>query len=86
MMENMSNKFIGIIVNGRIKPFLKNVKCVTYETLIELAFGSYEEHPNRCFTVTYSKGKNNSSGSVVKEDKISIIEGMVFNVTATDMA
>lgn len=85
-METLKDKFISINVNGRQKPFLKTVKKIAYESVIELAFGSYEEHPNRAFTVTYAKGNNEAKGSLTKGDIVKVIEGMVFNVTATDLA
>lgn len=85
-MENLSEKFIRIIVNGRTKPFNKKAKSISYEAVIVLAFGSYEEHPNRIFTVNFFKGKNDSKGSICKGDSVKVAEGMIFNVTATDMA
>jgi len=85
-METLKDKFITINVNGRQKPFIKKVKKIAYESVVELAFGSYEEHPNRVFTVTYAKGDKESKGSMTKGDKVKVIEGMVFNVTATDLA
>lgn len=72
-----------IIVNGREKAW--NEKDITFEQVIILAFGSYEENQNRVFTVTYKRGSDNSpEGSMVNGDTVKIKNKMIFNVTATD--
>lgn len=82
--RTMTEKFIKININGRTRPFLTKAKEITYQNVVEYAFGSYEEHPNRIFTVTYSKGGNHKSGTLMKGEAILVIEGMVFNATVTD--
>lgn len=74
---------IVIIVNGREKPW--NDKVITFEQLVILAFGSYDNNPNKVYTVTYDRGPHeNPEGSMVKGDKVLIKNKMIFNVTATD--
>lgn len=85
-MENLKDKFIQVYVNGRKKPVTKTTKKLLYGIVVQMAFGSYEEHPNRLFTVTFSKGVDGASGSMVKGDSIRPQEGMIFNVTATDLS
>jgi hypothetical protein len=74
---------IVIIVNGREK--LWNDKVITFEQLVILAFGSYDNNPNKVYTVTYDRGPHeNPEGSMVKGDEVLVKNKMIFNVTATD--
>jgi len=72
-----------IIVNGREKQW--NERNISFNQVVELAFGNFQEHPDTVYTVTYAKGpQQNSEGSMVKGDKVFVINKMVFNVTATN--
>ena len=72
-----------IIVNAREK--LWNQHSISFEQIIELAFGSYDNNPNRGYTVTYCKGpKPNNEGIMVKGSVVDIKNNMIFDVTATD--
>jgi len=72
-----------IIVNGREKQW--NQKTISFNQVVELAFGNYQENPNTVYTVTYAKGPHqNPEGSMVKGDKVFVTNKMVFNVTATN--
>lgn len=74
---------ITLMVNGRPKPW--GEKTITFEQVVELAFGSCDSNPNRVYTVTYDKGPHeNPHGSMVKEDKVCVKDKMIFNVTCTD--
>lgn len=74
---------IEIIVNGRPKPWPK--KLISFEEVVVLAFGSYNNNPNVCYTVTYSKGHHSKpEGSMVKGQEVKVKRKMIFNVTATD--
>ena len=76
------NEFI-IIVNGREKQWCE--KTITFNQVVELAFGNYQDDPNTVYTVTYAKGpQQNLEGSIVKGTKAFVINKMVFNVTATN--
>jgi hypothetical protein len=76
------NEFV-IIVNGREKQWCE--KTITFQQVVELQFGDYQENPNTVYTVTYAKGpQQNPEGSMVKGDKVFVINKMVFNVTATN--
>lgn len=77
------NQDIALIVNGRPKPWKE--KAITFEQLVELAFGSYDPNPNKVYTVTYDRGpRENPEGSMVKGDKVLVKNKMIFNVTCTD--
>lgn len=77
------HKQVVIIVNGREKPW--NERFITFEQVVILAFGAYEENQNRVFTVTYKRGPDNKpEGTMDKGDKVRVKNKMIFNVTATD--
>lgn len=72
-----------IIVNGREKPWTE--KSITFEQVVTLAIGSYENNPNKVYTVTYDRGTApKPEGSMIKGDKVLVKNKMIFNVTATD--
>lgn len=74
---------INLIVNGRPKHWTE--KTITFEQAVVLAFGVYDPNPDKVYTVTYDRGSNqNPEGSMVKGDKVFVIDKMIFNVTATD--
>jgi len=72
-----------IIVNGREKQWCE--KTITFQQVVALAFGNYQDNPDTVYTVTYAKGpQQNPEGSMVKGTKVFVINKMVFNVTATN--
>ncbi len=74
---------ITFIVNGRPKPWTD--KTITFEQMVMLAFGTYDPNPGRVYTITYDRGSHeNPEGSMVKGDKVFVMDKMIFNVTATD--
>lgn len=76
-------KVFTIIVNGRKRTV--NSRELTYEDVVNLA---YDNNPpvgeNVVITVTYSRGDNDSAGSLLAGQEVKVKEGMVFNVKATD--
>lgn len=81
-----NNKSITIIVNGR--EHVLEDKRISYEEIIQLVFGKFDDMPNVAYTIAYSnnnsgQGKGNN-GVLVKGDSIKIHEGVIFNVTRTD--
>ena len=76
-------KEFKIIVNAREKAWPQTT--ISFEQVIVLAFGSYDNNPNKGYTVTYSKGpKSNREGSMVKGTVVDVKNNMIFDVTATD--
>lgn len=76
-------KNITIIVNAREKVWSE--KEISYQQVIELAFGSYSSDPNVVYSVTYSKGEEpKHEGSLVDGSSVKVKKGMVFNVTQTN--
>ncbi|MEP1781756.1 multiubiquitin domain-containing protein [Reichenbachiella sp.] len=72
-----------IIVNGRERK--AKSKELTFDQVVELAFGQIDLNPNICYTITYKRGPGqNPEGSMVEGDSVIINKGMIFNVTRTD--
>lgn len=77
------SKEFTIIVNAREKKL--SDREVSYQQIVELAFGSYVDNENTVYTVTYSKGEDHKKeGSLIKGQTVKIKDGMIFNVTRTD--
>lgn len=72
-----------IIVNAC--PHIWNEKNISFEQLVALAFGSYDNNPNKGYTVTYSRGWDpKPEGTMVKGSIVRVKNKMIFDVTATD--
>lgn len=73
----------SIIVNGREKIWCE--KFISFNELVKLAFDSFNDNPNTCYTVTYSRGHSSKpEGSMVKGEEVKVKSKMIFNVSATD--
>ena len=82
-ISKAKSKEFKIIVNAREKAW--NKSTISFEQVIVLAFGSYDNNPNKGYTVTYSKGpKSNIEGTMVKDSVVNVKNKMIFDVTATD--
>jgi len=74
---------VTIIVNAR--PHIWKEVNISFEQLVVLAFGSYDNNPRKGYTVTYSRGwEPKSEGTMVKGSSVSVKNKMIFDVTATD--
>lgn len=72
-----------IIVDGTPKEWLKD--RISFSEVIVLAFGKYEESPNKVYTVAYEDGpKQNPEGSMTKGAVVFVKNKMIFHATATD--
>lgn len=79
------DKTITIKVNTVEKELDKNVKKLSYEEVIVLAYGNYNEDDRVIYTVNYSNGpKQNPKGTLVKGKNVKVGEGMIFNVSRSD--
>lgn len=85
-MESTSKKpshETPILVNGQEKIVDKNE--ITYDQVIILAFGSYDNNPDIAYTVLYFKGhSSNVKGQLIKGMSVKVVPNMVFNVTRTN--
>lgn len=76
-------KKVTVIVNG-IRHETPE-KRMSFDDIIKVAFGQYDNADNIAYTVTYSykKGHQNDKGIMVSGDSVKVKEGMVFNATKT---
>jgi hypothetical protein len=75
---------VEIIVNTRPKTVDRGV--ITFEQVVALAFDPVPSGPNIQITVTYYRGQGGKSGDLLPGQHIAVHEGMVFDVTATDLS
>jgi hypothetical protein len=81
--DAVQGKHFNIIVNARPKDVAAS--SLSYDDVVNLAFDNQPPRgENVVITVAYSKGPNNSSGTLVSGQSVEIKSGMVFHVTATD--
>lgn len=74
---------LTIIVNARVHQWKQ--PDISFEQLVVLAFGSYDNNPNKGYTVTYSRGwEPKPEGTMVKGSCVRVKNKMIFDVTATD--
>lgn len=76
------DKEFTIIVNAREKTFTG--REISFDQVVELAFGSVSPNPNIVYTVTYKRGEGNKEGIMEKGDTVKVKDRMIFNVTQTD--
>lgn len=77
------SKVYKILVNAREKNWQGDL--ISFEQIVELAFGAFDNSINIVYTVAYDKGpKENRSGVFVKSQSVNITNNMVFNATRTD--
>ena len=78
-------KPINIIVNAEDKLLPAGTKMVSYQYVVELAYGKYEPSDTTIYTVVYSHGPvENPKGSLVLDQSVKVKEGMIFNVGRSD--
>lgn len=81
--EQGHRKDFEIIVNGRKKVVTKNE--LSFDEIVALAFNPVPSGPNIMFTITYRHGPAaNPQGNLLEGGTVKLIDGMIFNVTATD--
>lgn len=78
------NDQVEIIVNTRPKSVQRGV--IAYEEVVALAFNPVPSGPNIQITVSYYRGAGGKSGDLVPGGHVAVHEGMVFDVTATDLS
>ena len=69
-----------IILNGEIIEI--DNYTLSYDTIIKMISGN--TNSNIIYTITYSKGENNTKGCLVKNSYyIKVVDGMIINVVVT---
>ena len=80
MLEEKNKHKITIYINGEEKEVVKDK--ISYEEVIKLAFGHYEDSETVIYTVIYFKGNNNKpNGFLLKGQVVMVKKGMRINVT-----
>jgi hypothetical protein len=90
MQETINDKMLTknkheiiIFVNGEEKIVKKDK--ISYEEVIELAFGHYENNETINYSVIYFKGNNDKpNGFLLKGQVVMVKKGMRINVTRTN--
>lgn len=81
--EDPKDETIQIVLNG-VQITVEKGK-LTFSQLAQLAFPELFGRDQICFTVSFSRGpKRRREGVLLDGDKVRVILGMVFNVSATD--
>lgn len=81
-LEKKVHKVI-IIVNGEEKEVQK--EKISYEEVIILAFGSYNDSQDVAYTIMYFRGNNEKpNGFLLKGKEVNVKKGMKFNVSKTN--
>lgn len=76
-------KSFAIIVNAEEKSW--NEKEISFEQVAGLAYGSYEDHPDITYSITYKRGEGNKpEGSLTKGQSAKVKDKMIFNATKTN--
>ena len=75
-------KEVTIIVNARKKVVPKD--DITFAEIVNLAFGNPLTGQNIVTTVTYRRGEDNKSGTLIEGQTVKAKDGMIFDVTQTD--
>ena len=74
---------VTIIVNGEDKEVDK--EAISYEDVIILAFGSYNDSQDVAYTIMYFRGNNDKpNGFLLKGQEVNVKKGMKFNVSKTN--
>ena len=74
---------VVIIVGGEPKKW--HMPKITFEEVIVLAYGSYNDSPTMVYTVAYEDGpRQNVEGSMIKDAVVFVKNKMIFHATATD--
>ena len=83
MSSQKPDKNIEIFVNGQGHIVEKGE--MSYEEIVAVAFGQYEDNPDIAYTVLFFKGHSGKpKGELVRGETAKVKQGMIFNVTRTN--
>jgi len=83
LKKNEGKKAVTIYINGTPAEVEKGK--LTYEEIIALAFDNPPQGDQVQITIQYTRGHSSKpKGSLVEGQSVQIIEGMEFDVTATN--
>ena len=82
-MSTKNKHKITIFINGEEKEVKK--EKISYEEVIILAFGSYNDSQDVAYTIMYFRGNNEKpNGFLLKGQEVNVKKGMKFNVSKTN--
>ena len=81
-MEKKEHKKVTIIVNGTPHEVEKDE--ISYNEVVTLAFSDFPQHPERTYSVTYSKGQGEKPEGILSPGgTVRVKESMIFKVKHT---
>jgi hypothetical protein len=82
--EGKGPKPVTIYVNTRPHEVSKGE--ISFEEVTKLAYPSTPPGANVGYTVTYQRGPGKKDGDLVAGESVKVKDGMIFDVTATDLS
>ena len=82
--DGESPKTITIYVNTR--PHTVEKGEISFEEVTKLAYPTTPPGANIGYTVTYQRAHGNKDGDLVAGQSVKVKDGMIFDVTATDLS
>ena len=78
------DKHFKIVLLVNLEEKLWAEKTITFEQVIVLAYGTYDNNEDKGYTVTYDRGPHqNPEGTLVKGERVFVKDKMIFNVKQT---
>lgn len=85
MSEHEQQKTATIVVNGRSREW--TAKEISFEELVALAYPNPPQGGNIAYTVSYRRAHGNKpEGTLKASEAVKVKDGMIFDVTATDLS
>jgi hypothetical protein len=85
MTESEKMHVQQIIVNGREKEW--EAKEISFDQVVELAYPNPPVGSNIEYTISYRRGEGNKpEGTLAEDGSVKAKDGMIFDVTATDLS
>lgn len=67
-------------------PYLVEKGKISFEEVVKLAYPTPPSGQNVGFTVLYQRGEGGREGSLVVGQSVEVRDGMIFDVTPTDLS
>ena len=77
-------KTVDIFVNTKLHTVLKGE--ISFETVTKLAYPTTPPGGNIGYTVTWQRGHGSKDGALVAGQSVPVKDGIIFDVTATDLS
>ena len=81
---DQDSKTVDIFVNT--KPHTVPKGEISFETVTKLAYPTTPPGVNVGYTVTWQRGHGSKDGTLVDGQSVRVKDGMIFDVTATDLS